>query len=70
MLADVLLMVTNVYPMVAKESKVANPKKLEKLMNKWQHCFRLRQPMNYPIPAKISHISYHRFYQLQLANHQ
>jgi hypothetical protein len=50
---------TNIYQIVAKESSVANPQKVGKIDEKnqkngtkiiWQHCFRLKQPMNYPIP--------------------
>jgi len=46
-----LLMVTDVYPMVAEDSSVANPQKVGKIdeYNRkkkniiWQHCFRLKQ---------------------------
>jgi hypothetical protein len=76
-----LLMVTDVYPMVAEESSVANPQKVGKIdeynrkkeKNIWQHCFRLKQQMNYPMPwltlvilATIGSIGYHWL----LANHQ
>ena len=59
MLADVYLMVTNVYPMVAEESSVANIKKVAKIDDKirkieqpWvgNTALDLKQPMNYPIP--------------------
>ena len=46
MFTDVLPMVTDVYPMVAEESNVANPQKVAKIdenirkmqKNDWQHC--------------------------------
>jgi hypothetical protein len=58
-------MVTNFYPMVAEESSVANPQKVAKIDKKsekrtnmsWQHCLRLKLPMNYPIPRLTSVIS-------------
>jgi hypothetical protein len=61
MLANVHPMVTNVYLMVAEESSVGNknPQKVAKIEEKnqknrtnmsWQHCFRLKQPINYPVP--------------------
>jgi hypothetical protein len=55
-ITDVLPMVTNVYPMVAKEASVANPHhiKLQKLMKNQKNgkngLATLLLPMNYPIP--------------------
>jgi hypothetical protein len=62
-----------VYPILAKESSVANPQKVAKIDKKtrkvftkfsWQHCFILQQPMNYPNPrvtlVTLSSIDYHR----------
>jgi hypothetical protein len=84
MVADVLPMVTNVYPNVPRNPTLPTIKKLEQLMKNqkngtkimWQHCFRLKQPMNYPVPqltlvksASSGQIGYHRFYRLPLANH-
>ncbi len=66
MLANVYLMVNNVYPMVAEESSVANPQKVAKIVEKirkmeqtWvgQTALDLKQPMNYPIPRLTSVIS-------------
>jgi hypothetical protein len=50
-LADVYQIVTNVYPMVVKESTVANPQKIDETNTKneknyWQHCIRLNQWMD------------------------
>jgi hypothetical protein len=58
---NVLPMLANVHPMVAEESSVGNknPQKVAKIEEKnqknrtnmsWQHCFRLKQPINYPVP--------------------
>jgi hypothetical protein len=45
-------MVTNVYPMVAEESSVANPQKVSKIDEKWvgKTALDLKQLMKYPIP--------------------
>ncbi len=73
---NVLPMLANVHPMVAEESSVGNknPQKVAKIEEKnqknrtnmsWQHCFRLKQPINYPVPwltlvisATIGYIGY------------
>jgi hypothetical protein len=55
MFTDVLLMVTNVYPMVAEENSVANPQKVAKIdenIRKMQKegLATLYLPRNFPIP--------------------
>ncbi len=54
-ITDVLPMVTNIYPMVAEESSVANPQKVSNIdekSEKWNkhELATLLLPMNYPIP--------------------
>ena len=58
MLADVYQMVTNVYPMVAEASSVANPQKMKKISKMEQTLVGNTaldlQPMNYLIPQLTS----------------
>jgi hypothetical protein len=46
-------MVTDVYLMVAKDSSVANPQKVEKIDGKIRKMETLLLPMNYQIPQSI-----------------
>ena len=74
--ANVLQMVTNIYPMVADESRFANPQKVEKIdekISKMKQKLFGNTALADELPnslANTGHIGYHPFYWLPSANHR